>query len=597
MCGIAGFVRRDVSVDMCRPLERMHKAIGHRGPDDRGVWRSPGGQALYAHTRLSIIDPSPAGHQPMQIENGRFTISYKGEISNFAALRDRLSKSGVTFRSNSDTEVLLRLYQADGPAFVEQLRGMFAFAIWDEREQTCLLARDRFGIKPLYYHESGGVLAFASEVRALVASGVVPPTVDSQALFEYFRTGSVPEPLTLIKGVRALEAGHHMTWRNGDATLTRYWDIAFPDDVAPADPVGVTREALIDSVRHHFVSDVPVGVFLSGGIDSTAIVALSVKTQQARLRTFSLTFPGSQLDEGPDARRTAQHFGTDHQEWAVDAATARSLVDDFLAAADQPSIDGLNTYTISRMAKQYETKVVLSGLGGDELFGGYPSFREVPRLAKWGQRARLAGPLGSAATWIAGELGGSRLKRAQGLLTERTDLQNAYSVFRGIFTRGEAFALTEHFTGGSDDVVEPVSAGTRIDPTPEDTISRLELTRYMRNQLLRDTDVMSMAWGVELRVPFLDSALFSTVSKIPAATRLQRGKGLLLSAVPEVPEWIANRPKRGFLLPMADWLDGSWSQQLAPIEGLAGVKMETWYRKWAVLAFERWRHHVAVVNE
>ncbi|HUQ86220.1 MAG TPA: asparagine synthase (glutamine-hydrolyzing) [Vicinamibacterales bacterium] len=596
MCGIAGFVQQG-SVDLCGPLQRMHQAIGHRGPDDRGIWRSPGGHALYAHTRLSVIDPSPAGHQPMQIDNGRFTITYNGEIYNFAALRESLVHDGVAFRSNSDTEVLLRLYQAHGPSFVEQLRGMFAFAIWDERERTCFLARDRFGIKPLYYHESNGVLSFASELRALVRSGIVSPTIDPQAVFEFFRSGSVPEPLTLVKGVRVLEAAHSMTWRDGDATIARYWDINFPEDDAAADPVAATREALIDSVRHHFVSDVPVGVFLSGGMDSTAMVALATRTQDARLRTFSLTFPGSELDEGPVARRTAEHFGTDHHEWAVDATTARALVTDFLAAADQPSIDGFNTFTVSRLARQHDTKVVLSGIGGDELFGGYPSFREVPKLATWGHRAGLAGPVGSVAANLAGHVGGSRFRRVRDLITPATDLENAYSVFRGIYARGEALALTDYYAGSSDAVVEAASTGGIIDPTAQDAVSRLELTRYMRNQLLRDTDVMSMAWGVELRVPFLDSTLFAAVSRIPAATRLASGKALLLHAVPEIPEWVASRPKRGFLFPMAEWLDGAWAQEFAPRQSVPAVKMDTWYRKWAVLVFERWAQQVMVPHE
>jgi asparagine synthase (glutamine-hydrolysing) len=597
MCGIAGVVRLDAALNLCPQLERMHQAIAHRGPDDRGAWRSPGGHALYAHTRLSVLDPSPAGHQPMQIEDGRFTIIYNGEIYNFAALRQSLVDAGVAFRSNSDTEVLLRLYQQHGSAFVGRLRGMFAFAIWDERERTCFLARDRFGIKPLYYHEAGGILSFASEVRALVRSGLVPATLDSQAVFEYFRTGSVPEPITMIKGVRALEAAHHMTWRDGDATIERYWNIAFGGGDGMTDPVATTREALIDSIRHHFVSDVPVGVFLSGGMDSTAIVALAAQTQQTRLRTFSLTFPGSDLDEGPDARRTAQHFGTDHHEWAVDSTAARALVGDFFAAADQPSIDGFNTFTVSRLARQHDTKVVLSGLGGDEVFGGYPSFREVPKLAKLGRRAGLAGPLGAAAIWMAGAMGGARLRRAHDLITPATDLENAYAVFRGIYTRAEAMDLTAHYAGGNDTVVAPVSSRATIDPTPEDTISRLELTRYMRNQLLRDTDVMSMASGVELRVPFLDSRLFETLSRIPAATRLEPGKALLAAAVPEIPEWVANRPKRGFLFPMAEWLDGAWAKDLVPGNPAPSVQMDTWYRKWAVLVFERWSQQLTVTHE
>ena len=596
MCGIAGFARHETATDLCGPLERMQRTVGHRGPDDRGVWRSPGGHALYAHTRLSIIDPSPSGHQPMQIDDGRFTITYNGEIYNFAELRASLVAAGAAFHSHSDTEVLLRLYQAQGPSCVERLRGMFAFAIWDERERTCFLARDRFGIKPLYYHESAGILAFASEVRALVASGVVPAAIDPQAVFDYFRTGSVPEPLTLIKGVRALEAGYHLTWRDGDAAIARYWQMEFSGDRSVVDPAAATREALIDSVRHHFVSDVPVGVFLSGGMDSTAILALATVTQRAPVRTFSLTFPGSALDEGPVARRTAEHFGTEHHEWPMDADLARSLVSEFLSAADQPSIDGLNTFTVSRLARRHDTKVVLSGLGGDELFGGYPSFREVPRLAKWGHRAALAGPFGSAAALVVSAVGGARARRAHDLVTASADLDNAYSVFRGIYTRGEARALTEHYVGSSDAVVDPVSAGGLIDPTPEDAISRLELTRYMRNQLLHDTDVMSMASGVELRVPFLDSQLFSVLSRIPAATRLAPGKALLLGAVPEIPEWVARRPKRGFLLPMEEWLGGAWADQFATLDRLPDVKMETWYRKWAVVAFEHWSRQLKVAG-
>ena len=594
MCGIAGFVRKDDGPDLCPVVEGLHRAIAHRGPDDRGSWRSPSGRAVYVHTRLSILDPSPAGHQPMSIEDGRYTITYNGEIYNFAALRQSLLAAGVAFRSNTDTEVLLRLYQSDGPAFVERLRGMFAFAIWDERERTCFLARDRFGIKPLFYHEAMGVLTFASEVRALVTSGVVPAAVNPQAAYEYFRSGSVTEPLTLIKGVRALEAGHYLMWHEGQGVLKRYWEVSFPHRTMSGDPVAATRAALLDSVTHHFVSDVPVGIFLSGGMDSTALVALARATQAGELRTFSLTFPGTALDEGPDARRTAAHFGTTHHEWPVDSGTARTLFDEFLAAADQPSIDGFNTFTVSRVARQYDTKVVLSGLGGDELFGGYPSFREVPRLMRLGRRARLGGVFGTAGAWAVGKLGGARLRRISDLISHQPSLETAYGVFRGIYTTREALALTEHYVGDSDSVIEEL-AGRRIDdPTPEDTVSRLELTRYLRNQLLRDTDVMSMAWGVELRVPFLDAELFATLSRIPAAERLVAGKSLLARAVPEFPSWVLNRPKRGFFLPIQQWLETDWASDFAHLDRQPVVKLETWYRKWSVFAFEHWSRRLAV---
>ena len=591
MCGIAGILQDTTAPPVTDRLTRMHGAIAHRGPDGRGAWRSPGGHAAYAHTRLSIIDTSPAGHQPMAIADGRFTITYNGEIYNFAELRRSLTGAGVAFRSNSDTEVILRLYESEGPAFVDRLRGMFAFAIWDERERTCFLARDRFGIKPLYYHEAGDVLTFASEVRALIASGV-STTLDAQATYEYFRCGSVPEPLTLFRSVRALEAGHCMIWRAGQVTTRRYWDLRFGTAVGEAEPVQKTREALLDSVTHHFVSDVPVGIFLSGGMDSTAILALARATQPGPLRTFSITFPGSPLDEGPEARRSAAHFATEHHEWALDARTARPLFEDFLAAADQPSIDGFNTYTVSRLAQQHGTKAVLTGLGGDELFGGYPSFRAVPRLARIGRWSALAGPAARAAVRLAGALAGSRARRLNDLVARPPDLETAYQVFRGIYTRAEALALTDHYVGGSSAVVDHVDpSATWSDRDPGDVVSRLEITRYMRNQLLRESDVMSMACGIELRVPFLDSKLFATVSRMPACRRLQPGKRLLGLAVPEIPEWAATRPKRGFLFPMQQWFEHDWAGEFGGVAQSATPRiahMDTWYRKWSVLAFEHW---------
>ena len=585
MCGIAGIMCSGSGGDMRVSLARMHAAIGHRGPDDRGAWQSRHGDAGFVHTRLSVIDPSPAGHQPMPLGD-RFTIVYNGEIYNFAELRSALVASGVTFRSNSDTEVILRLYEAHGPACVERLRGMFAFAIWDEHERACFIARDRFGIKPVYYRDFGGVLTFASEVRALLAGGVAAD-VDATAAYHYFRSGSVPEPLTLIRGVRALEAGHHMTWRDGSVTIRKYWEVCFPDSGPADDAAAITREALIDSVRHHFVSDVPVGVFLSGGMDSTAIVALASDRRGSGLHTFSLAFPGSDLDEGDQARRIAAHFKTDHHEWAVDGATAAALFEEFLAAADQPSIDGFNTFIAARLARRHDTKVVLSGLGGDELFGGYPSFRDVPRLARLGHLARLGGPLSTAAVRVAGELGGSRLRRLNDLISSPIDLANTYAVFRGIYSSEEASALTTHYVGRH--VANGEEASSHIsDPTPEDSISRLELTRYMRNQLLRDADVLSMASGVELRLPFIDSALFDAVSRVPAQQRLERGKALLYRAVPEIPDWVARRPKRGFTLPFEQWLARDWAQPLTHIDAPPTVTIDTWYRRWAVLAFERW---------
>jgi len=588
MCGIAGILNASALPGSVTALPRMLTALRHRGPDDQGCFHSPGGDAVLAHARLAILDLSPAGHQPMSTPDGRFTIVFNGEIYNYRELREPLQKDGVVFRSNSDTEVVLRAYGAYGAECVAKLRGMFSFAVWDERERTCLLARDPFGIKPLYFHEANGQLVFASEVRALLASGLVRRELDPQGLHGYFRTGSVPEPRTLLRGVRCLEAGHLAIWQAGRLQTRRYWELRFqPEAVAAPEAARTVRQALLDSVAHHFISDVPVGVFLSGGIDSTALVGLARTVGRADLHTYSIAFPGTPGDEGGLAQRTAAHFGTTHHEWRLDAAAGRQLFSQYLQVMDQPSIDGLNTFTVSKFARDQGMKVVLSGLGGDELFGGYKSFREVPRLARLNRRLRLTGPVRAGVRAVLRRARRPQLRRLGEMLGQPARLDTAYAALRGTFTAAEATVLTRHYTG--EEVVNDFSSEELpTDPTPEDTVSRLELTRYMRNQLLRDSDVMSMAHGLELRVPFLDLPLMDTLTRIPSSTRLQPGKRFLLQAVPEVPDWIANQPKRGFLFPFDQWLGTEWREVFGALDRTCPVPTQTWYRKWAIFVLERW---------
>lgn len=590
MCGIAGVLNvAGHAARLTASLDAMRASLRHRGPDDEGSWSAPDGAAAFVHTRLSILDPTPAGHQPMSIAGGRFTITFNGEILNFLELRRSLEQRGVTFQTRTDTEVVLRAYEADGPACVEQLRGMFAFALWDARERTCLMARDRFGIKPFYYHADATQLVFASEVRTLIGSGLVPCDLDPEGVYGYFRTGTVPEPRTLLRGVTCLGAGQYAVWRDGAVTPRCYWDLHFDArTMTDAEAVEQTRHALLDSVEHHFISDVPVGIFLSGGVDSTALVALATAAGRTDLRTFSLSFPGSAHDEGPVARRTAAHFGTRHQDWAIDGRIAKDLFALCLQAADQPSIDGLNTFAVSKFARDGGVKVVLSGLGGDELFGGYKSFDAIPRLASWNRRLDHAGPLRAAlGRGIERMAGTSRWRRLGDLLAQPPALSTVYETFRGIYTRAEARTLAERYAGAVPAGPGPAEEFRR-DPTPRDTVSRLELTRYMRNQPLRDADTMSMAWGLELRVPFLDPFVVSTLSAIPAAQRLRPHKALLLDAVPEVPEWVANQPKRGFMFPFQQWLDDEWRDVFVEIDRTSPVPTETWYRKWCVFVLDRW---------
>jgi asparagine synthase (glutamine-hydrolysing) len=591
MCGIAGIIGNySLSNRAESAMGAMLRSLRHRGPDDEGLWQSPTGIARFAHARLSILDLSPAGHQPMSTADGRFTITFNGEIYNYKALRADLESEGVDFRTGTDTEVILHLYARQGAACVRKLRGMFAFAIWDEQERSCFLVRGPFGIKPLYYTATADGLAFASEVRSLLETGFAERTLDPAAVTAYFRTGSVPEPLTLLKGTSCLRAGYCLHWQDGRISQGYYWRPEFPlPDYPTSDPATFAREALLDSVRHHFVSDVPVGLFLSGGIDSTALVALSRAVGAGNLQTYSIGLQDRRLNESDLAKRTAAHFGTTHHELQLSSELGKDLFDRFLPCVDQPTIDGFNTYVVSWFAREKGAKVVLSGLGGDEVFGGYSSFQMVPRLYHTCRAIKslpFAGKmLGST---LAHPIFAPRVRRLGSLLQGSISLRDVYRTYRGIYLQEEARALAIHFTG-STAVDASFSGDEPLATDLHDAVCELELTIYMRNQLLKDSDVMSMAHGLELRVPFVDAVLFDRLAHLPPSVRLRKGKQLLLDAVPEIPAWVRNQPKRGFLFPYAQWLEASpWKNTFQQtLHGLP-VTATAWYQRWSVFVFKNW---------
>jgi asparagine synthase (glutamine-hydrolysing) len=590
MCGIAGILSAAPASDgVCdAAVASLARSLRHRGPDDEGRFVSGDGRAAFVHARLAILDLSPAGHQPMHSPDGRLTVTFNGEIYNFLELRRDLEQSGERFSSRSDTEVLLRLYQRLGPECVTRLRGMFAFAIWDDLEKTCFLARDLFGIKPLYYHDSGDRLLFASEVRALLDTGLIPRRLDPAGVAGYFRNGSVQEPDTLVRDVRSLPAGHAVLWKSGAVQPYQYRAVQFPATPAPdaGSILPEVRAALDDSVAHHFLSDVPVGIFLSGGIDSTALLALASHDKSRDIRTFSMRFAEPEFDEGDVARRTAAHFGSTHAEWELDGTTARALFDDFLGCLDQPSIDGFNTFVVSKFAHDQGMKVVLSGLGGDELFGGYPSFSRVPDLLALGRRVGALGPVGVlVGAGLQRFAPADRWRRVGQFLGQEPDVLGAYHAFRAVFPSADADRLAY---GVAEPSPASRAAAWTPQPTVADDVSAMELRLYMRNQLLRDSDAMSMAWGLELRVPFLDQALFAQLSSVPAATRIRPGKQLLLDAVPEIPAWVVGQPKRGFVFPFQQWLDADWKDTFRGATVKSGVEGRTWYQKWAIFVFEHW---------
>ena len=589
MCGIGGVINANgAAIKLEEILTGLARDLHHRGPDDYGVLLTEHGRTGLVGTRLAIQDLSSAGHQPMTSEDGHYHITFNGEIYNFPALREELKRAGEVFASHSDTEVILKMYRRYGPDCVREFAGMFAIAIWDEIEQSCFLARGPLGIKPIYYYEASGQLVFASEIRALLNTGLVPPRLCSAAVSGYLLFGAVPEPLSLVENVYLIPAGHYLFWRNGKMRLTKFWDLQFESDpMREQEAAQIVRKSLEESIERHLVSDVAVGIFLSGGIDSTTLVALATRAAKSELRTFCISFDDPEFNEGEVAARTAEHFGTKHTDWRLDSATAKGLLAKFLEASDQPSIDGFNTFCVSKLAHDHGLKVVLSGVGGDEIFGGYQSFQLVPRMVHASRMLDPARPLRKVAGRVLQRgFTSARTNRLGQFLCDVPITAAAYWATRGIFTPQEVQRLLPRYGCTKSGAETQLAMYVPAQPTLPDEISYLEIARYMRNQLLRDSDVMSMAWSLELRVPFVDSKLLEQIARIPAEIRLRHGKQILLEAMPEIPPWVRNRPKMGFSFPFKDWVTGEWDDVFRRIRAQSPVRLKNWYRTWCLFALD-----------
>ncbi len=573
MCGIFGFVGsrlRAGSIDLGVAIKSLH----HRGPDDSGTHfgvakSNPDVACAFAHTRLSIIDLSAAGHQPMTTADARFTIVYNGEVYNFRELRRELEANGARFHSDSDTEVVLAAYAAWGKRCVERFRGIFAFAVWDARESKLFFARDRFGVKPFYFAEKPDSFAFSSEVRALLDTGVAERRLSREGMARYLLFGSVYDPWTLVEDVRALLPAHRGEVKDGRVSIERYWDL-------PVETVAMTfdeavervRPILRDAVASELVSDVPLGIFLSGGVDSAAIAALATESATRPVHTFTVTFDEKGYDEGRHAAEVAARFGCDHHQVHLPAAKALDDIESILAAADQPSADGVNTYFVSKAAREDGLVVALSGLGGDELFGGYSSFRSFSTLMRMGRMARVLPK--SAARLFGGVQafnGGSiRTKKMGEVLAARGCAGTTYAVARAMFTPQQAAFLAPAVA----EEINEAWASCAADAGGSDAVaaySRFELTGYLRNTLLRDSDAMSMANSIELRVPLLDHVLAEAVLGIPASAKLSpaMNKPILATAIERFPIDVAARPKAGFTLPLDAWFRGAARERLHAI--------------------------------
>ena len=566
MCGIAGFIDSQTAPPARHEaVERMCAAMLHRGPDDAGI--ADLGLATLGMRRLAIFDPAH-GHQPMQTDDGRHTLVFNGAIYNFRELRRELESAGHAFRTQCDTEVLLAAYAQWGGGVVQRLRGMYALAVWDATERTLFLARDPFGIKPLYFHhEPAGRLLFASELNALRAADALAMEIDPDAVADYLAWFCVPAPRTIYRGVRSLLPGETALWRAGQLTLAPSWQFQTISAGQPcasrAEFIRELRARLDDTIRAHLLADVPVGAFLSGGLDSAIITGLMARASGVRLKTFSIGFEESAFSEADTAAATARHLGTEHHPHVLTGAQVAGDIDRLIATLDQPTGDGINTYYVSQAARAGGVTVALSGLGGDELFGGYPSFRDLPRLGRW-----LPGwhrlPTGLRRPILARlQRGGPRARKLADFLAHARSLDDLCALQRRVFTEPARQALLAPELRAQTGALSPLHplrhdlGADLAGADPQSVISAWELRTYMADVLLRDSDVMSMRHSLELRVPLVDRPFIEWLWAQPARFKFTPAapKSALAEAVADLlPPGLGQRPKQGFTLPFSLWM-------------------------------------------
>jgi asparagine synthase (glutamine-hydrolysing) len=569
MCGIAGKLLFDVQARITRDeIEGMLQPALHRGPDSQGVLLD--GPVGLGHNRLSIIDLS-GGLQPMANEDETVWIAFNGEIYNFMALREQLISQGHRFKTKSDTEVIIHLYEEYGPDCVKRLRGMFAFAIWDSRNKRLFLARDRVGIKPLYYLKTERALYFASELKSIIADSNVSVDVDLRAIRQFLSFYYLPGEHTLCQGIHKLLPGHWLMAEAGQVRIERYWDLRFTKDrwhVTFDDAAAELRDLLASTVRDHMIADVPVGVLASGGVDSSAVLAAAVNCTSKRVKTFTVGFDGGGVvDERPYAQLAAQRFGTDHHEVSITAAQFGDFLPSYVWHMEDPVCEppAVALYYVTQLARRH-VKVLLSGEGGDEAFAGYSNYAHLLRLE---QIQRMLGPLargtGMVASIVANVFGGGRLSR-YGAALGRPLTDHYFSRTSGpstLFNASYKHVLTNEFATATADHsavahMERLMAAAHAESLL-DRMLYVDTTTWLPDDLLVKADKMTMANSVELRVPLLDHEVLEFAASLPPEYKVSGldTKRILKSAVQAaVPDAILNRKKAGFPVPYAAWLRG-----------------------------------------
>ena len=599
MCGIggvfswsdpAGFDTTRIAADLCA-------ALAHRGPDDEGTFTDLG--VLLVHRRLAIIDPTPAARQPMTTPDGRYSIVFNGEIYNYRDLRADLARAGVRFTTASDTEVLLALVVRDGIGALSRARGMFALAIWDNTARTLTVARDRFGIKPLYVAERTGCVAFASEIAALRRAGLVERDVSPAGVLAFLAWNYIPSPLTWLRGAEHLAPGTWKRWHSdGRQDSGTFADLAqvYEGDTADDERELCARssEAIRDSIAAHMVADVPVGIFLSGGIDSTAIVAHARSVTSGELHTYTVAGDVPSMSEMAPARRVATLFETTHHELMIGAAAMERALPSIVRRLDAPSADAINSYFVSQAVAATRIKAVLSGVGGDEMFGGYPSFQRIPAAMR---TARWLSPVLPVTALAASAVPDWRARKLQHFAGS-ADAASAYRAVRGNFMPEEwsrllGPAFDTRTRREARETLSELEARMFHDApaeTPLATVARMETGAYLQGQLLRDVDAVSMAHALEVRVPFVDHRLAASIwPSLGHHPDLLHGKHLLRRSVSRLRDGITAGPKRGFTLPFDTWMRGGLRE--TSLRGIESTVALGWVNARAAAAvWSDWEH-------
>lgn len=560
MCGITGIYGMS-SGQSSSSIRLMNNAISHRGPDDEGYYVDE--QVALGHRRLAIIDLSPAGHQPMHSNDGNLEIAFNGEIYNFNDVKKLLT--GYAFKSGSDTEVILAAYQQWGKDCLHHLNGMFAFAIWDKAKQELFIARDRLGIKPVYYFSKDKMFLFSSEIRALLQSGIVPRKINRKVIHEYFTYQTIHAPQTFINNVFMLMPGHCMTINTSGINIERYWHIVENTDFSSSgksyrEVCEDINKLFFDAVNRRLISDVPFGAFLSGGIDSSAVVGAMSRIHSQPVKTFTIAFDESDFSEAKFAKLIADKFKTDHHEFLLKPEEFLNQLPEAMNALDHPSGDGPNSYIVSKITRQAGVTMALSGLGGDELFAGYPVFKRTELLYQkswlWKLPLPLRQLLGKLITVLKKDT--ASIKLQQLLLSPDASLQYSFPVSRQVSNAQQLSLFIEEKFNGIDAVKEIIkelnksSAGLPL----FSQVSAAEISSYMQNVLLRDTDQMSMAVALEVRVPFLDYKLVEYVMGVKDEYKNPvYPKRLLVDSLGDLlPDEVVHRKKMGFVFPWERWL-------------------------------------------